>query len=510
MYLTDMDFLNAKISAIGKLNESDIVKYILQEDIGSPQKIAMYQGERYYNAEHDSLQKEYNKAEILESDTIDGYEKEVKRTFKNPNRSNHHNVDAFHKLLVDQKVSFLVGKEPTISVAGAEKNQELKKYETVITDKADEEFNELLQDWVCGASNKGFEALHFYYDAEGKLQHCIIPAAELIPIYDTTYQKELTEVIRYYTIKVIKNGQEFLQRKVEWWTKSQVTYYEEKEKDLFVLDTAYSVNPAPHWWDINLVNGVEKRREPQCWGRVPFVILENNRYRTTDLQPIKGLIDAYDMISSEGTNNFLDLVELYWVIQGYGGETAGSIMRRLQINKAVNVLDPNGKVEARQVTLPVNERVEFLKMLRRDIYHFGMGIDIDDERFGTAPSGVALQFRYANLKHKCENMAPKLKKAIKDFFWFFTEDYNRKNSTAYDTSLIHITLNYSMIANDMEKVQMIAQSEGIISKKTQLENHPLVTDVNEEIKQLELEEKEEEKRYFTMKIDPTHKEGEDR
>lgn len=185
-------------------------------------------------------------------------------------------------------------------------------------------------------------------------------------------------------------------------------------------------------------------------------------------------------------------------------------MRRLQINKAVNVLDPNGKVEARQVTLPVNERVEFLKMLRRDIYHFGMGIDIDDERFGTAPSGVALQFRYANLKHKCENMAPKLKKAIKDFFWFFTEDYNRKNSTAYDTSLIHITLNYSMIANDMEKVQMIAQSEGIISKKTQLENHPLVTDVNEEIKQLELEEKEEEKRYFTMKIDPTHKEGEDR
>ena len=255
-----MDFLNAKISAIGKLNESDIVKYILQEDIGSPQKIAMYQGERYYNAEHDSLQKEYNKAEILESDTIDGYEKEVKRTFKNPNRSNHHNVDAFHKLLVDQKVSFLVGKEPTISVAGAEKNQELKKYETVITDKADEEFNELLQDWVCGASNKGFEALHFYYDAEGKLQHCIIPAAELIPIYDTTYQKELTEVIRYYTIKVIKNGQEFLQRKVEWWTKSQVTYYEEKEKDLFVLDTAYSVNPAPHWWDINLVMSGERSK----------------------------------------------------------------------------------------------------------------------------------------------------------------------------------------------------------------------------------------------------------
>ena len=59
------------------------------------------------------------------------------------------------------------------------------------------------------------------------------------------------------------------------------------------------------------------------WGRVPFIVLENNRNRTTDLKPIKGLIDAYDYISSEGTNNLLDLVELYWVIQGYGGETAG-------------------------------------------------------------------------------------------------------------------------------------------------------------------------------------------
>lgn len=68
-------------------------------------------------------------------------------------------------------------------------------------------------------------------------------------------------------------------------------------------------------------------RVPNCWGRVPFLLLKNNRNSTTDLEHIKGLIDAYDLISSKGTNNFLDLVELYWVIYGYGGDEASTIMK---------------------------------------------------------------------------------------------------------------------------------------------------------------------------------------
>lgn len=105
-----MDFLNAKITAEGRMNESDIIRYILEEDSQSPQKIAMIKGENYYNAKHDSILKDYTKTEVSETEIVDGEEKEVRKIFKNPNRSNHHNVDPFHKLLVDQKVSYIVGK----------------------------------------------------------------------------------------------------------------------------------------------------------------------------------------------------------------------------------------------------------------------------------------------------------------------------------------------------------------------------------------------------------------
>ena len=101
---------------------------------------------------------------------------------------------------------------------------------------------------------------------------------------------------------------------------------------------------------------MEKRRTPHFWGRVPFIVLENNRNRTTDLKPIKGLIDAYDYISSEGTNNLLDLVELYWVYTRLWRRNSRSYSTEAAINRAVNITDSSGSVEAKQVSLPVNER----------------------------------------------------------------------------------------------------------------------------------------------------------
>lgn len=493
--LTQTDIINARVSAVGRMNESDIIRYILEEDGNSEQKKNMAAGARYYVSEHDTLAKQYDSAVVEETDETDGTEKTVRRNFQNPNRSNHHNVNPFHRVLVDQKTAYLVGREPTVSVDNARGNAENQSYEELLSELTDETFNETLQEWVCGASNKGFEVLHFYYDDMGELRYCIVPAEECIPIYDSRFQRELVELIRYYTITVIRNGEKRLQRKVEWWTKDRVTYYVEQDKDVFIPDPDYPVNPAPHWWDINLRNGMEKKRTPHAWGRVPFIILQNNREMTTDLQPVKGLIDAYDMISSEGTNTLLDLVDLYWVIQGYGGETSAAIARKLQINKAVSISDSSGKVEANQVELSLQGRIDYLKMLRRDIYHFGMGIDLDNDTFGTAPSGVSLQFHYAGLDHKAGNMAPKLKRAIQTFFWFITDDYNRKNGTAFDSTRIRVTLNYSKIANDTETVQIITQSQGLVSDKTLLEHHPLVTDVNEEIKQLKREEKEREQRF---------------
>ena len=92
-------------------------------------------------------------------------------------------------------------------------------------------------------------------------------------------------------------------------------------------------------------------------------------------------------------------------------------------------------------------------------------------------------------------MVPKLKAAVKDLLWFVTDDYNRRNGTAYDSSAVSVVLTKSLIANDYETVQMINLSKGIVSDDTLLAHHPFVDDVNNEKAVME-EQAERERELF--------------
>lgn len=206
------------------------------------------------------------------------------------------------------------------------------------------------------------------------------------------------------------------------------------------------------------------------------------------------------MISSATTNDQIDLVALYWVVKGFGGETAREIVKRLQMNRVVNVSggEPGDGVKAQQVTLSVEERCKWLDMLRHDIYHFGMGIDTSDEQLGNNPSGVALKFKYTQLDLKANPLILKLKKALKDLFWFLTDDINRRQGTAYDSSKIVVTVNKTMIVNEAETVNMIMQSRGLVPDNILLAHHPLVDDAEQAEKDLEAQQTKQDARRKQM------------
>jgi len=475
LYITEIDLLKAKLEAGGALNESRILREILFEDKKSERKKKMYTGERYFRCEHDVLAKNFQQIPI--SETSQGGEKDSLRLFHNPNRSNHHCVSPFHHMLVAQKAAYLAGREPTITAKGTE-----AAFDEMLNRFADERFNATLYQWIVGAANKGVEYLHVYYDEEGGLKYCVVPAQEVIAVYDERNQQELQEIIRYYDITVLENGRERSKRKVEWWTKSHVTYFAEEKDGEFRKS-----EESGHWTVTKVVDGEAVQVEEHGWGRVPFIELRNNDKEMTDLELIKGLVDAYDLISSEGTNNLLDLVDLYWVIQGYGGETAGAIAKKLQINKAVQINDSSGRVDAKQVTLPVDGRLRWLKMLRKDIFHFGMGIDMDTENLGKAPSGVALKFQYATFYLKVNGIVPEIRRAIKELIRFVTEDHNRRRGVNWDWRDVQVILNTSSITDDLETIQVIEASKGLISEKTLLGKHPFIDDVNGEMERLKEE-----------------------
>ena len=123
-----------------------------------------------------------------------------------------------------------------------------------------------------------------------------------------------------------------------------------------------------------------------------------------------------------------------------------------------------------------------------------MGVDTDSDDWGRAASGVALKFQYAMFYLKINGIVPEIKRAVKEFFRFAVEDWNREQGTDWNWKDILVTLNTNGITDDLETMQIIQESKGIVSEKTLLGKHPFVEDVNSEMEQLEREKRREKRK----------------
>ncbi|MBO8902314.1 phage portal protein, partial [Staphylococcus aureus] len=77
---------------------------------------------------------------------------------------------------------------------------------------------------------------------------------------------------------------------------------------------------------------------------------------------------------------------------------------------AIKVSD-NGGVDTIQVEVPVENSKKYLDELYQKIMLFGQAVDFSSDKFGSAPSGVALEFLYTNLNLKADKLARKAKVA---------------------------------------------------------------------------------------------------
>ena len=304
-YLTVTDMVKWKLLSDKNLLDSSRILDLITQDLSSEKKLHIQEGVNYYASKHDIL-------ENVNYYWVDGVQNQ------DITKSNYRIPHPFHKMLVDQKASYVAGNPIVVSIAKgdvvnpkkltpaeqAAKNA-AEEYQKTLVEHLTNKFDDLMNDWIIGAANKGEEWIHFYIAPDGSLKFIICPAEQIIPVYDTQYQEDLMYVIRFYEYELIdETGKHQTRYKVEWWSKEEVEYWVQLVDNSFIHDPAYEVNPGPHWFEVNTATpGV---REALSWGRVPFVVLLNNSEGTTDLQPIKALIDAYDKVKSGWINDLAD------------------------------------------------------------------------------------------------------------------------------------------------------------------------------------------------------------
>ncbi|MHA1302982.1 MAG: phage portal protein [Candidatus Heimdallarchaeaceae archaeon] len=446
----------------------EVLKDLIQEDIRCKKEAR--NGTLYYGNVNEILKHDFRKYYV---DTV---------PFIDYNKANNHIANNFHKKLVDQKTGYIAGKPIVIT-------SEDKQLEEKVNELLGEQSSDIFNEWIKGASNRGWEGIHAYINLAGEFRYTNISNLELIFIYDTSYERELINVIRYYKMTWQREGKDETTIRVEVWDAEKVTYYQEIDEDfIFITPGTMGIefNPCPHWWNMNTATN---QTQEANWGKIPFIKLQNNTEEMTDLEPIKSYIDALDMVSSGFVNDLRDIQLAIWVLKGYEGEKLSDFMHNLQTFKAIKLsADESSSAEPKTMEIPKEARQALLAWLESKIYQIGQGVD-ESNISGGSVTNVVIKALYSGLDIKSNLLITKLKSALSEFMYFVVTYINNRDKTSYNYKDLKFTFNKSMIFNQVEIVDMIQKSFGIISKKTLIANHPFVDNLEDELAQLEEEEK---------------------
>lgn len=374
------------------------------------------------------------------------------------NRISHN----WHRLLVTQKIGYLLTYPPTFDVGSATANDRIKQ-------TLGDNYAEVSAALGVDASNCGVGWLHYWRDSRGTFRYHTVDPTQVIPIFSDRLGSDLIGVLRCYTQLNPETGN--IEEISEYWDDQRVRFYKR------------NTNGNYAYFDYPTI-GTEMQHD---LGAVPFIPFYNNGDHMSDLILYKDLIDAYDKVVSGFANDMEDVQEVIFVIKNYGGQDKGQFIRDLKLEKTIKV-DGEGGVDTIRAEIPFEARGAFLDRTRKQIFVSGMGVDPDPQQFGAA-SGVALKYLYSLLELKAGLMEVQFRKSYAQLI----QAICRHHRMAEPMKIVQ-TWTRNAIQNDLETAQIAQQSTGVISERTVLANHPWVDDADAEQKQLEKEASEAQKK----------------
>lgn len=458
--------VKAGIMAVQESNSLTDNKVVLMiNDFSSSDKRNwMTIGEKYYKVENDIFKRKITR-------TVKGTE--VEETYKANNKLAH----SKYKNMVDEKVAYLLARDYSLKCDD-------ESYVEKVKDVLGKHFQYQLSGLGYEASNKGIAWLQPYIDEEGKFKTMIIPSEQCIPIWTDNSHTELDGMIRRYETTVWEYDRKKTITNVEVWNKQGVSYYRLEGK-LLVSD--YDKNndnngPVAHY---------KKGDMWYTWGRVPFIAFKNNRIELPDIKFVKSLVDEYDKSRSEAANYVEEVKNLIFILKGYGGEDIHEFMRVLNEDRAIPIDDPeDGGVDTLTPQMDITALREHYEQLKRDLIEDGQSINKDLDKFGSAPSGVALKFMYSGLDLKCNALESEFKMGFENLLYFINIYLSENSLGSYKNVDLDIIFNRDMEINEAEVIDNCQKSKGVVSDDTIIANHPWVKDIEKEKESLE-EQKQE-------------------
>jgi SPP1 family phage portal protein len=369
----------------------------------------------YYNARYNK--KLYKRYRTLENE-VPIFRREP--TFKDDQINNKINNDFFSEI-VDFKTGYFAGKPISYGYSKSKEAEEVTGGEGAVdrATKAVTDFttrNNMFgtdMDITKFASIYGYAGRLFYIDTEGDVRVMAVHGYETI-ILSSTDISEPEYAIRYYEVEDLN--------KVKKWV---VEFYDDKNIYFFkgYLSRLEFIEVKEHLFDYCPLQGIA-----------------NNRELMGDAEKVLSLIDDYDKVVSDNSNEIESFVHAYMVFKNIRIDE--NTLRDAQHNGAISIQSTGTQsAEVSFLTKDINDSYteHHLDRLQDNIYRFSKTPNLNDDSFGSA-SGISLKFKLHGLEAKCGMFEAKMMDAAQ-YMWRLLCSVWRKKNIAVDP--LQITMEFT-------------------------------------------------------------------
>ncbi|EKF50726.1 phage portal protein [Lactococcus garvieae] len=164
-------------------------------------------------------------------------------------------------------------------------------------------------------------------------------------------------------------------------------------------------------------NFVTDESQINPYGGIPLIEIVENEERQSAFENVKTLIDSVNRTLSEKMNDVDALADAYLKI--LGAELDKDALEKLRDNRVINMEGADGKsIVVEFLTKPNGDTTQenLLDRLQDLIFQIAMVANINDKDFGSAASGVSLQYKLQAMKDLAQAKERKLKVAMKEWY----------------------------------------------------------------------------------------------
>ena len=443
------------------LTEIEFLELEIQAWLDSRKRNQMLAGKRYYDGDHDILNKQRQAVDANgNTRTVTGL-------------PNNRIIDNRYAELVDQKASYLLSKP-------LEVRTEDEKYSKELDNVFNQTFRRRLKNLGVDVLNCGIGYLHPYI-SNGELKIKKFNPEQVIPFWADEEHEILDSFLRVYSVITYEGAQQKVIWKVEYYTTEGIRRFIYTENKKLIPDVE---QPDANYITIN--------GESFNWDRVPLVAFKCNNRELPLISRVKCLQDALNELLSNYSDNMTeDIRSTILILEGYEGEDLSEFRRNLIAYGVIKVGTEDRKGDVRTLSIEVNaDNYDLIiKLLKKAIIENGHGFDAKDDRMANNPNQMNIRSIYSDIDLDANNMEMEFQASLEQLMWF-VKTFLNINGTDSAKNKVEFIFNRDTPVNESEVIQNCKNSVGIISKETIVANHPWTKDTAEELARLEQENAE--------------------